>query len=328
MTLLSLRLRTYFVWLVVVACPSQNMLRAQQTPTFDIRDETEFRKCVDTDAKLEKIASDLGFTEGCQWLPRDGGHLVFSDVKNSRIYKWTKVSGLSIFREPSGHTNGNTLDNQGRLVSCEQSGRRLVRLEQDGTLSTLADKYEGHRFHSPNDVAVHPTDDSIWFSDPDYGMRMNPGPEPGKVKELDGNYLFRLDAKSGKLSIPWKDFDHPNGLCFSPDGKQLYVNDSGSTAKNTRDFDVQPDGSITGGKIIATVKSGSPDGIRCDRDGRLWCTGDGGIKIMRPDGTLIGIILVPDAPTNCCFGGEDLQTLFITARPSVFAIRVAVMGTR
>ena len=295
---------------------------------FAIKDEAEFRKCVPVDAKLEKIAGDLGFTEGCEWIPRDGGYRVFSDVKNSRIHQWTKAGGLSIFREPSGHTNGNTLDNEGRLISCEQSGRRIARLEKDGKLTTLADKFEGKRFTSPNDVAVHPVDGSVWFSDPDYGMKMNPGPEPGKVKELDGNFLFRLDAKTGALTIPIKDFDHPNGLCFSPDGKKLYVNDSGSTAKNTRVFDVHPDGSLTGGKVIAKVTTGSPDGIRCDREGRLWCTGDGGVKILRADGTLIGIILVPDGTTNCCFGGDDMQTLFITARPSVYAIHVAAKGVR
>ena len=296
---------------------------------FDIKDEAEFLRCVPVGAKLEKIAGDLGFTEGCQWIPRDGGYLVFSDVKNSRLHKWTKAGGLSVFREPSGHANGNTLDNEGRLISCEQSGRRIARLENDGKLTTLADKFEGKRFTSPNDVAVHPVDGSVWFSDPDYGMKMNPGPEPGKVKELDGNFLFRLDAKTGALSIPIKDFDHPNGLCFSPDGTKLYVNDSGATAKNTRVFDVHPDGSLTGGKVIAKVTTGSPDGIRCDREGRLWCTGDGGVKILRPDGTLIGIILVPtDGPTNCCFGGDDMQTLFITARPSVYAIHVGVKGVR
>ena len=154
-------------------------------------------------------------------MPRDGGYLVFSDVKNSRMHQWTKAAGLSVFREPSGHANGNTLDNEGRLISCEQSGRRIARLERDGKLVTLADKFEGKRLTSPNDVAVHPVDGSVWFSDPDYGMRMNPGPEPGKVKELDGNFLFRLNAKSGALTIPSKDFDHPNGLCFSPDDKNF-----------------------------------------------------------------------------------------------------------
>ena len=295
---------------------------------FDIRDANEFAKCVPADAKLEKIAGDLGFTEGCQWIPRDGGYLVFSDVKNSRLHKWTKTGGLSVFREPSGHANGNTLDNEGRLITCEPSGRRISRLEHDGKLVTLADKFEGKRLTSPNDVAVHPVDGSIWFSDPDYGMRMNPGPEPGKVKELDGNFLFRLDAKTGQLTIPIKDFDHPNGLCFSPDGKKLFVNDSGGTAKNVRVFDVHPDGTLTGGAVIAKVTTGSPDGIRCDRAGRLWCTGNGGVMIRHPDGKLIGIILTPDQPTNCCFGGDDGQTLFITARPVVYAIKISAKGIR
>lgn len=182
--------------------------------------EPEFARCFVGHARVERLFTGCRWAEGPAWFG-GGRYLLWSDLPGNRILRYDDTDGsVSVFREPSGYTNGNTVDREGRLVSCEHGHRRVTRTGHDGAITVLADRYEGKRLNSPNDVVVK-SDGSVWFSDPDYGMRMNPGPEPGKVKELDGNFLFRLNAKSGALTIPSKDFDHPNGLCFSPDDKNF-----------------------------------------------------------------------------------------------------------
>ena len=277
----------------------------------------EFARCVDPAAEVRKLAGGMGFTEGPVWVPRDGGYLVFSDIPGDEKKRWCEKDGLAVFRKPSRNANGNILDRQGRLLTCEHSGRRVSILDDDGTQRTLVDRYQGKRFNSPNDMAVA-ADGAIYFTDPDYGLRGEPG-------ELDGNWVFRFDPETKDLRVVAKDFDKPNGLAFSPDGRRLYIADSGKP-RHIRVFDVLDDGGIANSRVFCEIDQGVPDGIRCDVDGRLWSSAQDGVRIYNPDGKLIGTIPVPEAPANLCFGGADGKTLFITARTSLYAIDVRVAG--
>lgn len=285
---------------------------------FDIREAAEFSKLVAADAKLEKLVSGLRFTEGPVWLKREGGFLVFSDIPANELKKWTRPGGLTTFRNPSQNANGNTLDREGRLISCEHSGRRVSVLEKDGTWQTLVDRFDGKKFNSPNDAVVK-SDGTVWFTDPPYGLPR------GEAKEQEGHYVFRFDPKTKNTTAIVKDFDRPNGLCFSPDEKKLYVADSGQP-RHIRVFDVQADGSVTGGKVFGQIDKGGPDGIRCDAAGRIFSSAGDGVQIFASDGKLIGKILVPESPANLCFGGNDGKTLFITARTSLYSIPLLVKG--
>ncbi len=286
---------------------------------FDIRDEAEFRRVVAPDAKLQKLATDMQFTEGPVWVTADGGYLVFSDIPADELKKWTAKDGLTTFRKPSQNANGNTVDREGRLISCEHSGRRVSRLEKDGKLVTLVDRFEGKQFNSPNDADVR-SDGTIWFTDPDYGLG-------GKPHDYEGCFVFRFDPKAKALSVVAKDFDKPNGITFSPDEMKLYVADSGKP-RHIRAFDVQSDGAVKGGAVLCTIDKGVPDGIRCDAAGRVWSSAGDGVHVFAQDGKLLGKILVPESPSNLCFGGADGKTLFITARKSVYSIPVLVKGAR
>jgi gluconolactonase len=292
---------------------------------FDIRDEAEFRRLVPDGAKVEKLAGDMTFTEGPAWIAR-GAYLVFSDIPANRLMRWSPVGGLSVYRDPSRNVNGNTTDAQGRLVSCEHSGRRVVVEESSGTLHTLAEKFEGRRLNSPNDVVVK-SDGTLWFTDPDYGLKNKPGTQEKEGKEQPGNFVYRVEPGSGTINAVVKDCDKPNGLAFSPDEKRLYVADSGAP-RHIRVFDVSPDGSLSGGALFCTIDKGTPDGIRVDAGGRVWSSAGDGVQIFAPDGKLIGKILVPEAPANLAFGAKEGKTLFITARKSLYAIPVSVLATK
>jgi gluconolactonase len=309
-------LRTTFfftIGLMAVAC-------ALRAADFEVRSETEFRKIVPADAKVEKLASGMIFIEGPVWIPAQGGYLVFSDVRGDELKKWTAKNGLTTFRKPSFNANGNTLDLQDRLVTCEHAGRRVSLLDKAGALKTLVDQYDGKKLNSPNDVVVE-SDGTVWFTDPPYGL------PKGTPKEQDGNFVFRFDPKAKTITIVVKDFDMPNGLCFSPDEKKLYVADSGKP-RHIRVFDVQKDGTLSGGAVFCQIDKGGPDGIRCDAEGRIFSSAGDGVHIFAPDGKLIGKILVPESPANLCFGGKDGQTLFMTARTSLYSIRVSTKGAK
>jgi len=277
----------------------------------------EFARCVDPAAQVRKLAGDMKFTEGPVWLARDGGFLVFSDIPADELKRWSEKDGLATFRKPSHNANGNLLDREGRLISCEHGGRRLSILDAGGTLRTLVDKFEGKSFNSPNDVAVA-ADGAVYFTDPDYGLRGKPG-------ELGGNWVFRFDPKTNDLRVLAKDFDKPNGIAFSPDGKRLYIADSGKP-RHIRVFDVESDGGVSNGRVFCALDQGAPDGIRCDVDGRVWSSAGDGVRIHDISGKLLGTIAVPEVPANLCFGGADRKTLFITARTSLYAIEVRVKG--
>jgi gluconolactonase len=292
---------------------------ASLAASLDARDPSEFAKIAVPSAALEKLASGMRFVEGPVWIDRDGGYLVFSDIPADELKRWSKSDGLTVFRKPSHNANGNTLDREGRLITCEHGARRVSRTEKDGTVVTLVDEYQGKKLNSPNDAVVK-SDGSIWFTDPDYGLA-------GRAKEQEGNFVFRFDPKTKALQPVAKDFDKPNGLCFSPDERRLYIADSGSP-KNIRVFDVQPDGTLANGRVFCVIDAGVPDGIRADQDGRIYSSAGDGIHVFATDGTLIGKILVPESAANLAFGGADHQTLFITARTSLYSIPLRVKGAR
>jgi gluconolactonase len=298
---------------------------------LEVYDEREFRTVVPAGATIEKLAGGFGFIEGPVWTNRDGGYLVFSDIPRRELKRWSATDGVSTLRAPN-HNNGNTRDAAGRLLTAEHDGRRVSRTEPDGTVRTLVERHQGKRLHSPNDLVVK-SDGTIWFTDPPYGL-----PNQREGKELDRNHVFRFDPASGELRPVVDDFDMPNGLCFSPDERRLYVADSGAP-HHIRVFDVRDDGTLANDRVLCTVAPGIPDGIRCDVDGRVWSSAGDGIHVFAPDGALLGKIVTPDAPgrfdpskvgpevpANLCFGGADWQTLYITACTALYRIRVNVRG--
>lgn len=296
-------------------------LAAEDAPfEFEILNEAAFKKAVNTSAKLQRLGTGMSFTEGPQWFKGNGGYLVFSDIPNNHLKKWTAKEGVTVFRSNSQNANGNTIDRQGRLVSAEHSGRRVSVTEKNGTIKTLVDSYEGKKLNSPNDPVVK-SDGTIWFTDPDYGL-VNKAD-----KQQPGNYVYRYDPKKKTITAVIKDFDKPNGLCFSPDEKKLYVADSGAP-KHIRVFDVNKDGSVSNGKVFCKIDKGAPDGIRADSKGRIWSSAGDGVHIFEPTGELIGKILTPESPANLGFGGKNMRTLFLTARKSLYSIEVMAKGDK
>jgi gluconolactonase len=282
---------------------------------FEVKHEAEFRKIFPENATIERLATGLQFTEGPTWTTAAGGYLVFSDIPANQLKKWTREGGLSTFREPSNNANGNTTDTEGRLVTAEHSGRRIARAEKDGSVKTLVDQFNGKKLNSPNDVVVK-SDGTIWFTDPDYGIKPD-------QKEQPGNYVYRFDPATQKLAAVAEDFDKPNGLCFSPDETRLYIADSGKP-RHIRVFDVQRDGGLSNGRVFVTIDKGVPDGIRGDADGRIWTSSGHGAQVFGPDGKLIVTINLPEPAANLCFGGNDGRTVFFTARKSLYSVPTLV----
>jgi len=306
-------------WVMVVVLLV--MAATAWTEEFEIKNAEEFKKILPEGAKVQKEASGFGFVEGPTWVKSGGGYLVFSDIPNNKIMKWTAKDGVTVFRDDSKNSNGNTTDPDGLLVSAHHGSRSVTRTEKDGKITTLVDKYNDKAFNSPNDVVVK-SDGTVWFTDPDYGI------PKGQAKEQDGNWVYRFDPKSKELKVLFteKIFDKPNGLAFSPDEKKLYIADSGAP-RLIRSFEVREDGSVVGGEVFCKIDKGGPDGIRVDADGRVWSSAGDGVHIFDPMGKLIGKILVPESPANLCFGGEDGKTLLITARKSLYSIKTNVTGT-
>jgi sugar lactone lactonase YvrE len=264
---------------------------------------------------LQQIAKDLKFTEGPVWCPE--GYLLFSDIPADTIYKWTPDGKLEKFRSPSGNSNGLTLDRQGRLIACEHGNRRVSRTKLDGTIKILAEKYNGKRLNSPNDVVVK-SDGSIYFTDPPYGV------EQAK-RELDIQGVYRI-SPDGTLTLLANDFEKPNGLVFSPDEKVLYIADT--DRKHVRAFDVKSDGTLANGRIFADLsaeKQNGPDGMKVDEKGNLYVT-SGVVWVFDKAGKHLCNIVTPEPPANCAFGGKDNKTLFITARTSVYKVQLKVKG--
>jgi gluconolactonase len=279
-------------------------------PAVEILD-LEMESIVDPGAEFEQIASGMQFTEGPVWLP-DRQLFVYSDIRTSKMYCWTKSGGLDVFRDPSNKANGNTIDNQGRQLTCEEETRRLTRTEADGAVTVLADCYQGRKLNSTNDVVVK-RDDTIWFTDPTYGLRGRPSEQPG-------NYVYRLDPGATEPAPVARDFAEPNGLCFSPDEKFLYIADSHVSRHLIRRFRVTKNNELEDDGLFAVISPHIPDGMRIDSRGRLYTTAGDGVQVFRPDGTMIGKFLTPEVAANCCFGGLDGKSLFITASTSVWRV--------
>jgi len=271
--------------------------------------------------RVERLFNGTLWAEGPCYFA-DGDYLVWSDIPNDRMLKWVPELGVTVYRHPANYTNGHTRDREGRLVSCEHGARRVTRTEWDGSITVLADAFEGKRLNSPNDVVVK-SDGTVWFTDPPYGIlsdyeghKANP--------EYGGCYVFRRDP-DGSLNVASDDFVKPNGLCFSPDESRLYIADTGAShdpngPRHIRVFDVGADNALTGGAVFATCDAGLFDGFRCDTDGNVWSSAGDGVHCYTPDGTLLGKVLVPEAVANVVFGGAKRNRLFIAATTSLYAV--------
>ena len=285
-----------------------------------------FGRYVMGNAPLKKLATGFDWAEGPVWFG-DAGCLLFSDIPNNKILRWTPGSGISIYREPSNFSNGHTRDREGRLVSCEHGLRRVTRTEHDGRITVIADGYDGKQLNSPNDVVVK-SDGSIWFTDPHYGILTDY--EGHKSAQELTCQVYRVDP-SGAMSVVADDFNCPNGLAFSPDEARLYIADTGrmfhSDPQHIRVFDVA-ENRLSAGAVFHTVSPGCAAGIRTDTDGNLWSSAADGVHCIAPDGHLMGKILVPEVVSNICFGGRAKHQLFITATTSLYAISLNRNGAQ
>jgi gluconolactonase len=279
----------------------------------------------------------MSFAEGPAWSA-GGRYLVWNDIPGNVKYRWLDDDGhVSIFQKPSYHGNGNTFDWQGRLLCCENDTHRVVRYEHDGRVTVIAESWQGKPLNEPNDVVVHP-DDGIWFTDAGYGSLRQGGDLVLSIKEA----VYRVDGKTGKMEMVTDAMFKPNGLCFSPDYKRLYIAETGQSdyanaPRNIMDFEVVDGQKLRGGKEFASMKlkdeaSGGADGIRADADGNIWASagwagpGYDGVHIFAPDGQRIGQILLPEVCANVCFGGEKRNRLFMTASQSLYSVYVNVQG--
>jgi gluconolactonase len=281
-------------------------------------------------AAIERIATGCRFCEGPVWFG-DARFLLWSDIPNDRIMKWEEETGsVSAFRRPSHYANGNTRDREGRLVTCEHDSQRVTRTEHDGTITVIADAFEGKRLTGPNDVVVK-SDGSIWFSDNGAGTRGN---YLGHKAPQELPYrVYRFDPASGRLSIVLDDMGRPNGLAFSPDERRLYVVDTPmSGPRTTRVYDVVDDATrLAQGRLFFDASPGFADGIRCDGEGHVWAgfsggEGEDGVAVFAPDGSLIGRILLPERCANLCFGGLKRNRLFMAASQSIYSLYVEAQG--
>ena len=288
----------------------------------EIRDE-RFRQVVGYDAPVEELAGGFDFTEGAVWNHVEDC-LIFSDMPGNVMRRWTAPHGIQVFRQPSNMANGNTYDLQGRLITCEHATSRVTRTEQDGSITVLVSHYDGKELNSPNDVIVK-SDGSIYFSDPSFGRMEYYGVlrEP----ELDVRGVFRLDPASGALRLLVDDFDQPNGLTFSLDEQQLFINDT--MRGHIRVFDVEADGGLSSGCVWAELtgdRDGLADGMKIDTEGNLYTAGPGGVQVFAPDATCLGVIYVPQGVANFTWGDADLRSLFINAGTALYRTRVNVPG--
>lgn len=287
-------------------------------PCFEVLDPL-FSTYVLGNAPVKQIATGFDWVEGPVWFG-DAGCLLFSDIPNNRILRWSAGAGVSVFREPSNFANGNTRDKQGRLVTCEHGTRRVTRTELDGSVTVIADSYQGRRLNSPNDVVVK-SDNSIWFSDPHYGNMTDY--EGYRAEQELPCHVYRVEP-SGKIEAVLTDFACPNGLAFSLDESRLYVADTGrmfsSDPRHIRVFDVASNGRLAGGEVFCAINPGCADGFRIDGEGNLWSSAADGVHCIAPDGHLMGKILVPELVSNLCFGGRAKHQLFIAATTSIYGI--------
>lgn len=294
--------------------------------------DARFNTCLIGHARVERLWTGTRWAEGPAWFAA-GRYLIWSDIPNNRMMRYDEVNGnVGVFRPVSNNSNGNTVDRQGRLVTCEHGARRVTRTEHDGSITVLADKFDGKRLNSPNDVVVK-SDGSIWFTDPPYGILFDY--EGGLAPmEQDSCQVYRIDANSGAITRVTTDFDKPNGLAFSPDEKFLYIADTGIThkkngSKHIRRFAVSADGAtLSKSQIFADCTAGLFDGFRLDSDGRIWSSAADGVHCYDADGTLIGKVKIPELVSNVCFGGPKLNRLFICGTTSLYSCYLAINGNK
>jgi len=311
---------------------SHSMQKRYPDPAIVILDK-RFEKYCQFNAAVERLWTGARWAEGPVWFG-DGRFLLFSDIPNNRILRWTEETGeVSIFRSPSNNANGNTRDRQGRLITCEHDSRRVTRTEPDGTITVLIDRFQDRRLNAPNDIVVH-SNGSIWFTDPGYGILSN---YEGHIDsfELPTN-VYRIDPLNGEVNVVENDFARPNGLCFSPDEKLLYIVDTGQPVDKPqpiRVFDVVDGKKLSNSRLFCDIGKGGSDGIRCDIEGNIWAAAGGGegfdgIHIFAPDGKLIGKICLPEICANLCFGGIKRNRLFMTASQSLYSLYVNTQGAQ
>lgn len=276
--------------------------------------KADFSTIVSPDSKVERLGTGMKFTEGPVWMA-DKKMVVFSDIPSSKLMQWTAKGGLKEFRDVE-QANGNILDKEGRILTCQHAGRNITRTEKDGKITVLVDEFEGKKFNSPNDLAQH-SDGSIWFTDPSYGLG-------GKAGEIEGRWVFRHDLKSKKTTVIYKDFDMPNGIGFSPDFKTLYIADSGKIGI-MRAFAVRGESIEEKPLFEIPIRC---DGFCIDTLGNIYTTAKGGIHVFDKTGKKLGMIPVAEQPANVCFGGENFDTLFITARKSLYSVKTEMKGMR
>jgi gluconolactonase len=304
-------------------------------PAVEVIDP-RFEKYRVGNAAVERLYTGTRWAEGPVWFA-DGRYLLFSDIPNNRMLRWLEDTGeVSVFRSPSNYSNGNYRDRQGRLLTCEHDSRRLTRTEYDGTVTVLMDRFQDKKLNAPNDLTVH-SDGAIWFSDPGYGIMSNYEGHKAAF-ELPAN-VYRLDPKTGAATVVASDMAKPNGLCFSPDERLLYIVDSAEPRhpgdpRPIRVYDVENGIRLKNGRMFVDMSPGSSDGIRCDLDGNVWSAagwaGEGynGVHVFAPDGQLIGKIHLPETCANLCFGGAKKNRLFMTASQSLYALYVDTQGAQ
>jgi gluconolactonase len=288
---------------------------------YEIIDD-RFNALFNSSAALDQIHTGCRWAEGPVWF-KDGNYLLWSDIPNNRMMRYIPDGGVSVFRADANYSNGNTRDRQGRLVTCEHGARRVTRTEIDGSITVLADSFEGRRLNSPNDVVVR-SDGSIWFTDPTYGIQSDYEGHKATPEQATNN-VYRIDPETGAVDAVIRDFVQPNGLAFSPDETKLYVADSGSP-RHIRVFDVVDGRTLANSRVFCTVEPGVPDGFRFDVEGNLWTSAWDGVQCFAADGTLIGKILVPERVANLTFGGPKANRLYIAATSSIYAIYLTTNG--
>ena len=302
-------------------------------PAVEVIDP-RFRQYVLGGAALERLWTGARWAEGPVWFG-DSRHLVFSDIPNNRMLRWSEHTGeVEVFRAPSNNANGNTRDRLGRLVTCEHGSRRVTRTEHDGTITVLMDRFEGRRLNAPNDVVVH-TDGGIWFTDPGYGIIWNY--EGNKAPFELPTRVYRIDPETLEATVIIEEMEKPNGLAFSPDYSVLYVVDTGASHKpgfprHIKAYDVVGGTRVENGRVFCDLREASPDGLRVDTDGNVWSAAgwagdaENGVHVFAPDGTKIGAIHLRETVSNVCFGGVKRNRLFMTGSQSIYSLYVEAQG--
>ncbi|MEO1470361.1 MAG: SMP-30/gluconolactonase/LRE family protein [Pseudomonadota bacterium] len=294
---------------------------------FEILDPA-FGACLIGHARVERLWTGARWSEGPAWFAA-GRYLVWSDIPNNRMLRYDETDGsVSVFREPANNTNGHTVDREGRLVSCEHLTRRVTRTHHDGRIEVIADRFEGRRLNSPNDVVVA-ADGAVWFTDPSYGILMDYEGERAE-SEIGACHVYRV-APDGSIAIAADDYVKPNGLAFSPDGAFLCIADTGIThdpdgPRHIRRHAVRADGSLGPGELLAECTAGVFDGFRFDREGRIWSSAADGVHCLDAEGRLIGKVRIPEMVGNVCFGGPKLNRLFICGTTSLYSVFLNVNG--